>query len=91
MNREPLVVSIDGRKANLRADGHGDEWVLLAPKGQHSLEVTTLSSTGLAVNWWSQVWSWLVTILGGGVTLLMLWFYFRLRLGSTNLRGQSAC
>ena len=90
VNREPLVVSIDGRKANLTAEGHGDEWVLLAPKGQHSLEVTTLSSTGLAVNWWSQVWSWLVTILGGGVTLLMLWFYFRLRLGSTNLRRQSA-
>jgi hypothetical protein len=82
VNRKPYELSVDGRKADLPLEGHGNQWVFLAPGGAHFVTVTTFSSIGLAVNWWSRIWSWSVTAFGAAATLFMLWFYFRLRLHS---------
>jgi uncharacterized protein YdaL len=79
VNREPHKISIDGRRADLPIEGHGDQWVLIAPRGKHSLEVTTFSSAGLAVSWWSRIWSWTITTFSAMATVVILWFYFRLR------------
>jgi len=80
LNREPRVVSIDGRRADLAVEDLGDEWALLTPKGEHYLQITTLTSSGLALTWWSRIWSWLIAISGTVAALFMVWFYLRLRL-----------
>jgi hypothetical protein len=82
VNRRPREISVDGNHINLPIEGHGNEWVLLAPRGEHSIQLMTLSSAGLAVNWWSRIWSWGITVSGASASLLMLLFYFRLRLNS---------
>jgi hypothetical protein len=80
MSRKPQEISVDGGKADLPVEGHGDEWVLLAPRGKHIVEVRTLTATGLAVTWWSEVWAWAITLLGATAILFMLRLYFRVRL-----------
>jgi uncharacterized protein YdaL len=84
MSRKPQGISIDGGKADLPVEGHGDEWVLLVPRGKHLVEVRALTATGLVVTWWSQIWSWSITLLGATAILFMLWMYFRLRLHPTD-------
>jgi hypothetical protein len=84
LSRRPQEISVDGGKADLPVQGHGDEWVLLAPRGKHFVEVRTLTATGLAVTWWSQIWSWAISLLGATAILFMLWLYFRVRVHSTD-------
>ena len=84
LSRKPHEISVDGGKVDLPVEGHGDEWVLLAPRGKHLVEVRTLTATGLAVTWWSQIWSWAITLLGATAILFMLWLYFRVRLHQTD-------
>ncbi|HEX8878785.1 MAG TPA: hypothetical protein VF749_02090, partial [Candidatus Acidoferrum sp.] len=84
MSRKPQEILVDGGEANLPVEGHGDEWVLLAPRGDHRLDITTLTRAGLAVNWSSWILSSLLTVLGAAVTLRMLWFYLQLRTRPTS-------
>jgi uncharacterized protein YdaL len=83
LSRRPESIAVDGVEASLPVDGHGDEWVVLAPKGEHRLEIRTLSSAGLAINWWSRIWSSTAAVFGAAATALMLWFYFRIRLNTS--------
>jgi len=85
INREPRAVSIDGRRANPVVEDVGGEWVLLTPKGEHYLQITTLTSSGLTLTWWSRIWSWLIAISGAVAAFFMLWFYLRLRLSQAAL------
>lgn len=79
LNQQPLGISLDGRRTSIPVEGHGDEWVILAPRGEHHLEVITLTNVGLAVNWSSRILSSVIVAFGAATTLLMLWFYLRLR------------
>ena len=84
LSRKPQEISVDGGRANLSVEGHGDEWVLLAPRGEHRLDITTLTHAGLAVNWSSWILSSVLTVIGAAVTLRMLWFYLQLRTRPTS-------
>jgi hypothetical protein len=89
VNRMPHKISVDGHRADLPIEGHGDQWVFLAPRGEHFLEVTTLTTAGLAVDWWSRIWSWTITAFGATATVSMLVFYLRLRQKANNLGRRS--
>lgn len=84
LSRKPQEISVDGGKANLPVEGQGDEWVLLAPRGEHRLDITTLTRAGLAVNWSSWILSSVLTVVGAAVTLRMLWLYLQLRTRPTS-------
>jgi hypothetical protein len=79
LTQKPQGISVDGHPASIPVEGHGDEWVVLAPRGEHRLKIVTLTKAGLAVNWSSRILSSVIVVFGAGTTLLMLWFYFRLR------------
>jgi hypothetical protein len=74
---------VDGHKVSIPVEGHRDEWVVLAPRGEHYLEIITLTNAGLAVNWSSRILSSVIVVFGAATTLLMLWFYVRLRVNAT--------
>ena len=79
LTQRPQEISLDGHRASLPVEGRGDEWVVLAPRGEHRLDITTLTSAGLAVNRSSWILSSVIAVFGAVATLLMLWFYLRLR------------
>jgi len=80
VTQRPQEILLDGSRTSIPVEGHGDEWVILAPRGEHRLEITTLTRAGLAVDRSSWILSSVIVVFGAIATLLMLWFYFRLRL-----------
>jgi hypothetical protein len=89
VSQKPQQISIDGNETEIPVQPRGDDWVLLVPSGKHLLEIITLSRTGIALNWYSWIFSSTVVVLGGTATLFMLWFYFRLRVDSVRRRRGS--
>jgi len=83
LTQKPQRISVDGHTASIPVEGHGGEWVVLAPRGEHHLEIITLTNAGLVVNRSSQILSSLIVVFGAATTLLMLWFYVRLRISAT--------
>ena len=79
LTQRPEEILVDGQRTGIPVDGRGDEWVILAPRGEHRLEITTLTRAGLAINWSSWILSSVIVAFGASATLLMLWLYIRLR------------
>lgn len=79
LTQRPQGILVDGHRASIPVEGRGDEWVVLAPRGEHRLDITTLTSAGLAVNRSSWILSSVIAVFGAVATLLMFWFYLRLR------------
>jgi hypothetical protein len=82
LGQRPQEISLDGHPANLPVEARGGEWVLLAPRGTHLAEIRTLSAAGIAVGWWSEIWSWAIALVGATAVIFMAWLYFRVRLNS---------
>jgi uncharacterized protein YdaL len=79
LTQRPEEILVDGHRTSIPVNGRGDEWVILAPRGEHRLEITTLTRAGLAINWSSWILSSVIVAFGASATLLMLWLYIRLR------------
>ena len=90
LTRRPQEISVDGQPVTIPVEGHGDEWTILAPRGEHRLEVRTFTRAGLAVNWSSWILSSVLAAFGAVATLFMLWFYAHLRVRPTGRWRQSA-
>ena len=84
LTQRPQEILVDGHRTSIPVEGRGDEWVILVPRGEHRLEITTLTRAGLAVNWSSWILSSVIVVFGSAATLLMLWFYFRLRINAAD-------
>jgi hypothetical protein len=84
LSRKPNEILLDGRLSNLQAEARGGEWVLTMPRGTHTASFNTVSAAGVAVGWWSEIWSWLIALAGAVVILFMLWLYVRIRLRPAN-------
>jgi uncharacterized protein YdaL len=82
LGRRPQEISLDGHQTNLPVEARPGEWVLQAPRGTHLAEIRTLSTAGIAVDWWSEIWSWVIALVAGMAVILMVWLYFRVRLHS---------
>lgn len=87
LTRKPEQISLDGREIDLPIEGRGNDWILLAPRGTHTAEVGTVTSAGIAVSWWSQIWSWGIALLGATAIMFMAGLYFRVRLSSASTWG----
>lgn len=90
LTRRPQEISVDGRQVAIPVEGHGDEWAILAPRGEHRLDVRTVTRADLAVNWSSWILSSVLAAFGAAATLCMLWFYAHLRVRPTGRWRQSA-
>lgn len=82
LGRRPQEILLDGQPANLPVEARGGEWVVLAPRGTHFAEIRTVSTAGIAVNWWSEIWSWAIALISATAVFFMAWLYFRVRLNS---------
>jgi hypothetical protein len=79
VNQKPQQISIDGHITDVPVQHGGGDWVLSAPRGEHLLEVITLSRAGMWLHWYSRIWSSSIVVVAAAATLFMLWFRFRLR------------
>jgi hypothetical protein len=79
ISRRPQGISVDGQAVQIPVEGDGDQWIILAPRGEHRLDITMLNRADLTVNWSSWILSSLLALIGAIVTLRMLWFYLQLR------------
>jgi hypothetical protein len=90
VNRRPEEVLVDGSRAKLQVETGGGRWWVVAPRGEHVLDLITTSETGVVIN----VWSWLsasaITALGAFATALMLFMYLFIRLKRISDRRKSA-
>ena len=88
LSRKPQQISLDGHLADLPVEGRGSDWVLLVPRGTHFAEVGMLSGAGVAVVWWSQIWSSAIALVGIIAVIFMVGLYLRLRLRSARTGGE---
>lgn len=79
LNQPPQEIRLEGEPADLPVQSAAGRWWLIAPRGEHSVEIITTSETGVVLN----VWSWLsasaITAYGALVTLLMAGIYAYIR------------
>ena len=79
LDRKPLSVFVDGLRSGLPVDGGGERWSLIAPRGEHRIEILTATPTGAAINAWGWLSASAITAFGAVTTALMLAIYFHLR------------
>jgi hypothetical protein len=79
LNQPPLAVRLEGRPAALPIRASGGRWWLLAPRGEHSLEVITTTESGVVLNVWSWFSASAISAYGAFTTLLMMAIYLYIR------------
>jgi hypothetical protein len=80
LNLPPLEVRIDNRLEELPpVHGTGGRWWLVAPKGEHEMEILTTTQTGVVLNLWSWLSASAITTFGAVTTLLMVIIYAYIR------------
>ena len=80
LNQPPLAVRLEGRSANLPIRTGGGRWWIIAPRGEHSLEIITTTDTGVVLNLYSWFSASAITLYGALTTLMMTLIYAYIRL-----------
>jgi hypothetical protein len=90
LNQRPQGTYLDGRATAVPAQPGGGNWWIIAPRGEHQIEIVTASQAGVFVN----VWSWLsasaISTFGGLATFCMAGIYLYIRLRRFARRGGTA-
>jgi hypothetical protein len=90
LNRRPEEIFVDGSRSNLQAETGGGRWWVIAPRGEHALNLRTTDETGVVLNVWSWLSASVITALGAFATALMLLMYLFIRLKRVSDRRKSA-
>lgn len=80
LNQQPAEVLLDGAHSPLEARRAGDNWWMIAPRGEHRLELITTDQAGVFLNLWSWLSASAIVLFGALTTLLMIGIYVQLRL-----------
>jgi hypothetical protein len=86
VNRRPLAVRVDGRTTELPLVDNGETWALLAPRGEHRVEIETSTRAGVFVSFWSWVSASAIAGFGAVTAGLMAGIYLHLRLRRASRR-----
>jgi hypothetical protein len=90
LNQPPREVRLEGVVASLPVQSAAGRWWLIAPRGEHSLEIITTSESGVVLNVWSWFSASAITAYGALTTLLMLLIYTYIRVRRLFRRGGRA-
>jgi hypothetical protein len=80
LNQPPQSIRLEGVEVTLPIKSAGGRWWVIAPRGEHSLEIITASESGVALNVWSWFSSSAITAYGALTSVLMLGIYSYIRL-----------
>jgi hypothetical protein len=90
-NQKPLEALLDGRPlAELPERAAGNNWAVTAPRGEHQLEITTITQAGIVLNFWSRLSASTITAFGSVATVLMIAIYLYIRLRRLGRRGRTS-
>jgi hypothetical protein len=86
LNQRPLAVRVDDRDAELPVVESGEAWALLAPRGEHRIEIDTSTRAGLVVSFWAWISASVIAGFGAVTTAAMAAIYLHLRLRRASRR-----
>ena len=79
LNQKPDEVLVDGRPVPLAAHAAGENWWMVAPRGEHRLQIATTSQAGMLLNRWSWFSSSAIVLFGALTSVLMALIYVQIR------------
>lgn len=80
LNAEPRGTLLDGQSRDLAAQRSGDNWWLVAPRGEHRIEIATAGQAGVVLNLWSWLSASAIVLFGALTTLAMVGIYLQIRI-----------
>jgi hypothetical protein len=80
LNQRPLSIRVDGQTRTLPVVDGGTGWAVLAPRGEHRLEVDTATRSGVLVSLWAWASASAIAVFGAVTTMIMAAIYIHLRL-----------
>ena len=82
---------MDGRRVDgLWEAASGENWAVLAPRGEHHLVIETLTRAGVLVNFWSWMSASAIAGFGALTTALMVAIYLHIRMRRLARRGEAS-
>ncbi len=90
LNQKPLSVRVDEHTWPASAEEGEGRWAVVAPRGEHTVEVETATRAGVFVGLWSYVSSSAIAAFGALTSILMIAIYLHLRWRRLARRGGAA-
>jgi len=80
LNQRPQEMRLNGVRKQLTVEGAGGRWWVIAPRGEHVIDLTTATETGVVINMWSWLSASAISAFGLLTSALMLLIYLFIRI-----------
>jgi hypothetical protein len=90
LNQKPLSVRVDEQTWPASVEEGEGRWSIVAPRGEHTIEVETATPAGVFVGLWSYASSSAIAAFGALTSILMIAIYLHLRWRRIARRGGAA-